>query len=103
MDRQLFALSLGFLACILLANHARAQEAPRCAPRAEIITQLTRNWGESRRATGLIGSRAVIEVYASDTTGTFSILATLPDGRACLIAAGDNFTPMSPEPPGDPA
>lgn len=79
MDRQLFALSLGFLACILLANHARAQEAPRCAP------------------------RAVIEVYASDATRTFSILATLPDGRACLIAAGDNFTPMSPEPPGDPA
>lgn len=103
MDRQLFALSLGFLACILLADHARAQEAPRCAPRADMVGQLVGAWGESRRATGLIGSRTMIEVYASDITGTFSILATLPDGRACLIAAGDDFATFAAEPPGDPA
>lgn len=103
MDRQFFALSLGFLACIFLADRAQGQEAPGCGPREELVAQLARDWGESGRATGLIGSRAMIEVYASDSTGTFSIIATLPDGRACLIAAGDNFAPVAPEPPSDPA
>ncbi|HQY44066.1 MAG TPA: hypothetical protein PK450_07800 [Paracoccaceae bacterium] len=103
MDRQLFALSLGFVACILLADRARAEETPRCGPRAEIIAQLTGNWGEGRRATGLIGTSAVMELFVSDDTGTFSLLATLPDGRSCLIAAGDNFATLAPESPGDPA
>ena len=103
MDRQLFALSLGLLGCILIASQSRADEAPRCGPRDEIVGQLLRGWGESPRATGLVGSRAVLELYASDATGTFSIIATLPDGRACLIAAGDHYAPVAAEPPGAPA
>ena len=51
----------------------------------------------------MIGTSAVMELFDSDDTGTFSLLATLPDGRSCLIAAGDNFATLAPESPGDPA
>jgi hypothetical protein len=32
-----------------------------------------------------------MEIYASDETGTWTILVTLPSGQACLIAAGESF------------
>ena len=37
---------------------------------------------------GLNQSNGVLEVYASDETGTWTILVTSPDGKACLLAAG---------------
>jgi hypothetical protein len=37
---------------------------------------------------GLHQSDAVMEIYASEETGTWTILVTRPDGQACLIAAG---------------
>ena len=34
---------------------------------------------------------AVMEVFASDDTGTWTITVTLPNGLTCLIAAGESF------------
>ena len=31
---------------------------------------------------------SVVEVFASDVTGTWTITQTLPGGRTCVIAAG---------------
>ncbi len=104
MDRQLFALSLGFLACILFTDHAfGADNPPRCAGRARVVTQLAERWGESRRAVGLAGNEAVLELYTSLTTGTFTLIASLPDGRACMVASGDHFELIAPDKPGNPA
>lgn len=103
MDRQLFALSLGFAACILFPDRAFGQDRPRCADRASMIGQLAERWGESRRAIGLAGNQAVLELYTSPTSGTFTLIASLPDGRACLVASGDHFELTSPEKSGAPA
>ena len=103
MKQTLFALSLGFGALILIVQQAQAdaglpvQQAqarapgPVCGPRAQVIERLTRNYGESRRAIGLAGSSAVMEVYASTDTGTWTVTVTLPDGRMCLMAAGQGY------------
>jgi hypothetical protein len=37
---------------------------------------------------GLHQNNTLLEVYASEETGTWTILVTRPDGVACLIAAG---------------
>lgn len=103
MDRQLFALSLGFAACILFAGRAYGQESPRCADRAQVVAQLAERWGEGRRAVGLAGNQAVLELYTSPATGTFTLIASLPDGRACMVASGDHFELTPPEKPGNPA
>lgn len=103
MDRQLFALSLGFAACILFPDRAFGQDRARCADRAGIIAQLAERWGESRRATGLAGNQAVLELFTSPTSGTFTLIASLPDGRACMVASGDHFELIPPEKPGVPS
>lgn len=83
MDRQLFALSLGFAACILFPDRAFGQVSPR--------------------AVGLAGNQAVLELFTSPTSGTFTLIASLPDGRACVIASGDHFELILSEKPGTPA
>lgn len=70
-----------------LASDAQAQTP--CAPRDQVIAQLEDEYGETRRGVGLQNRGAVVEVYASDATGTWSILVTRPDGVACLVAAGE--------------
>lgn len=98
MKQTLFALSLGFGALILLVQNAPAQiraetrvAGPLCGPRAQVIERLGRDYGESRRAMGLAGPAAVMEVYASAETGSWTVAMTLPDGRMCLIAAGQGY------------
>lgn len=94
MRQMMFALSLGFGAVILLTLHASAQSAPPCGPRQQIINRLTVNFGETRRAIGLAGPSAVMELFAANDSGTWSITITQPDGRTCLVATGQGFEAM---------
>mgnify|MGYP006388187339 CR=1 FL=1 len=62
-------------------------------------------YGETRRTVGIAGQSAVMELFASDTSGTWSITMTLPDGQMCLMASGSNYEAVAEELPakGDPA
>jgi hypothetical protein len=105
MTRQnLFALSLGFAALILTAQAARA-EPQQCGARDAVIARLSTGYGETRRSVGLAANNAVLEVFASDTTGTWTVTVTLPTGMTCLVASGDNYQTLAaaPQPPGDDA
>ena len=63
-----------------------------CGEREAIISQLERKYGETRRSVGLQQQgRGVVEVYASETTGSWTILVTDTKGRSCLMAVGDAF------------
>ena len=107
-----FALSLGIAAFVLVAAQGRAGPgqpqaavAPPCGERAAIVARLADTYGETRHAAGLSNGRAMVEVYASARTGTWTIIATHPDGRACLVASGQSFQDMARHlpPPGEPA
>ncbi len=102
-QNMLFALSLGF-GGLILATHA-AQSAPQCAPRDTVMAALAGQYGETRRGMGLTADQAVIEVFANDTSGTWTITATLPDGQTCLVASGQGYEVMTDAlpPKGDPA
>lgn len=94
MRRTFLTLTLALaLAAALPAAPAAAQSAPaaRCGDRARIVALLSGTWGETRRAAGLAAGGVVVEVYASAETGSWTIAATLPDGRMCLIAAGEGY------------
>jgi hypothetical protein len=93
MTRSLFALSLGFGGVILATQIAHS--APQCDSRAAVTALLADRYGETRRALGLAGEAAVMELFASDTTGTWSITMTLPDGRMCLMASGAGYEALS--------
>jgi hypothetical protein len=63
---------------------------PRCAPRDHAINQLSERYGEQRQFMGL-NLHGVVEVFASDTTGTWTITVTTPQGVTCIVAAGENY------------
>lgn len=93
MDR-LFALSLGFAGLILIAHAGNSQtlaQAGRCGARAEVLELLTGKFRETRQGLGLAGESAVLELYASRETGTWTVAVTLADGRTCLIASGNGW------------
>lgn len=90
MKKHLLALSMGVGAMILAVDHATAQTA-NCAPRGAIVERLESKYGESRQTIGLGTDNAVVEVFASADTGTWTILVTRPNGISCLVAAGQGF------------
>lgn len=87
------------VALTVMAGAAEAQT--NCAPRASALAQLSDRWGETRRSTMLANGR-VIEVYAAAQTGTWTILATSPDGRSCVMVSGIAYEDVMPEPVGVP-
>jgi hypothetical protein len=93
MQKILFALSLGF-GLAIMAQVANAQQKA-CGDRTTVIQSLSKKYGETRQGIGLGRNNGVMEIYASDETGTWTILVTLPNGQACLIAAGEAFENLS--------
>lgn len=89
MKKSLFALSLGF-GIAILAQTAEPQ-TPSCGEREKVTTALADKYGETRRAIGLARNNTIMEIYASNKTGTWTILVTLPNGKSCLIASGSSF------------
>jgi hypothetical protein len=92
MKQQLFTLSFGVGAMILAGTHAFGQTQPRnCAERASVVERLANGFGETRQSIGLGANNAVVEVFASDETGTWTITVTSPLGVTCLVASGQAF------------
>lgn len=89
MARMMMALSLGIAGVVLATQIARAN--PQCGPRETVVQTLADRYGETRRSLGLAGPTQVMEVFASDDTGTWTITLTMPDGVTCMVASGQGF------------
>ncbi len=89
------ALVLATMAGIALpaapAGAQMAQVQMVCGNRTDMVRQLGEKYGETRRSMGLAEDRGVVELYASEETGSWTILMTSPQGIACLMAAGQAF------------
>ncbi|MDA3858778.1 MAG: hypothetical protein PF480_11225 [Roseovarius sp.] len=79
---------------MLLTGQALAQPA-NCAPREAVVERLARSYGETRHSMGLGANNAVIEVFASDTSGSWTITVTGTNGITCLVASGQAFEAMA--------
>lgn len=102
--RMMIARSLSMttaFACLpaLPALPAMAQSG-ECAPRETVVQRLAEAYGETRQSVGLWASNAVVEVFASDASGSWTITVTGPDGITCLVAAGQAFEAMAERLPG---
>jgi hypothetical protein len=91
MKQDILALGLGVGAILLTAGQLHAQGAARCADRAAVVQRLTESYGETRQSIGLASDRQVVEVFASDETGSWTITVTMANGMTCLVAAGRGF------------
>lgn len=79
------AISAAVLA--IAATTAEAQNR-NCADRERVVERLSSAYGESRQSIGLGANNAVIEVFASLETGTWTITVTNTAGLTCLVASG---------------
>jgi hypothetical protein len=84
---------LFFAGCIaaVFAAPPTASASSICAERDSMITKLKDKYGEAERGMGLSGTEAVIEIWSSEKTGTWTIVMTKPNGVSCVMAAGDSW------------
>jgi len=81
-----------FAAAAMSAPGTALAEGRNCGDRHVIVQRLQTNYGEARTGAGLSeGNSGMIEIFASEETGTWTILLTRPDGQSCLVAAGDSW------------
>ncbi|SLN50435.1 hypothetical protein [Ruegeria meonggei] len=92
MKNTLFKMTMGLGIMVLAAQQVHAQN---CAPRSDVVNRLTETYGETRRGIGIARQGAVVEVFASDQTGSWTITVTLPDGMTCLVASGQAYETMA--------
>lgn len=89
MSRHFLFLRLAIGFGLLQASPiAEAQGSPACAQRDQVVQRLEQRFGETPQSAGVRQDDALVEFFASDTTGTWTILKTSPDGQSCLLAAG---------------
>jgi hypothetical protein len=92
MKTQFTTVSLGLIVGLSLTGAAIAQPgAGACAERARVVERLSSTYGETVQSMGLGANNGMMEVFASEETGTWTITVTMPNGLTCLIASGQAF------------
>ncbi len=84
-------MTLGLLIGAACCSAPAAAQTSACADRTMIVERLASEYGETRQAIGLASANQVVEIFASDETGSWTITVTRPDGMTCLMAAGQYF------------
>ncbi len=87
--------SLAFLLALLPIPAA----AENCASAQRVLSNAAAKWGETPAAQGIVaedGTRLVMTL--NEKTKTFTFIEISPDGTACLISAGTDWSRV-----GDPA
>ncbi|MEM6888661.1 MAG: hypothetical protein AAF636_11035 [Pseudomonadota bacterium] len=92
---HLTALTAGAAIYLASTTDVLAQANRNCGPRAAVVDRLAEGYGESRKSMGLGANNAVVEVFASDETGTWTITVTMPNGMTCLVASGQSFEELA--------
>lgn len=106
MKQQYLVFGMIASAVLLTATQSHAQSR-NCADRQAVVERLTTKYGETRQSIGLANNNAVIEVFASSDSGSWTITVTNTQGVTCLVAAGRSFErldeAMTPAMLGEPA
>jgi hypothetical protein len=81
------------------ASAATAQTAPGgmrmpCHNATEIAKQLSSKYDEAPVAFGLQSNGNLLQVYASEDKGTWTVVSTSPQGLSCIVAAGKRWESM---------
>jgi hypothetical protein len=94
-------IALGGLVTATLLTLPSIATAGACAPREIILDRLASKFGETRQSIGLGPNNQMVEVFASDATGTWTITVTKATGLTCLIASGQAFETLMEALPAD--
>lgn len=82
-------------AIVLIGTTDIAAQGRNCGSRDAVVTRLADGYGETRQSMGLGTNNAVIEVFASDETGSWTITVTQANGLTCLVASGQGYEQLA--------
>jgi len=88
--KRVSAVIGAIVASSAFAAAASAAEVPPCGQRAQLIQAMKQMFDERPKATGLISTNELFELFVSPT-GTWTVLVTNPHGISCIAAAGENW------------
>lgn len=94
MFKRLLGFSLIFG---MAATAPPAFASSNCGSRDAMVEALQSSYAERLTAAGLQQTQpaaTVLEVWSSDTTGSFTVLITHPTGISCVVATGSDFMQM---------
>ncbi len=93
------------LTTALLATTAtNAFAMSNCGDRDHVIASLSDKYAERHIASGFQSEAGLMEIWASDSDGSWTILLTRPDGKTCVMASGTHWLENDMVPvKGDPA
>ncbi len=83
--------SLIFMGIALPVQAQAAYFTGFCTDRDDAVKRLQR-YGERQVAVGLTSRGALLELLATRTGSSWSVLMTSPNGRSCLIVFGSDLT-----------
>lgn len=90
------------LATVLAAFFAwPVDAAPHCASYAAVTDILTSKYSETRRIGGLSKFGDLFEFWASDKTGSWSVVKKRPDGLSCIVDEGQMYREIPTTPEGE--
>ncbi|MBD3664777.1 hypothetical protein [Sulfitobacter aestuariivivens] len=96
MYKRLFSLALVFgMAALAPPSFAMA-----CAPRDAMVERLNDHYNETLTARGLQNENALMEIFTSKDTGTYTVLLSRADGISCVVSSGTHWSPAKPVPAG---
>jgi hypothetical protein len=78
------------MSLIAIALSSPAFGQAQCGDRDAIVAELATKYNETRLGGGIDWAGALIEVFTSQA-GTWTALMTMPDGRTCMVSAGENW------------
>lgn len=95
MLRLLLATGLA-IACSGSVGSFGAQPAPSdpaipCYGALEIAEHLSAKFDEMPIAFGLQSNGNMLQVYASEEKGTWTVVSTTPTGMSCIVATGEGW------------
>ncbi len=88
-------LTVAAVIFLITTTDVVAQSSRNCGPRAAVVSKLAEGYGETRQSMGLGANNTVVEVFASELTGSWTITVTEPGGMTCLVASGQAFEELA--------
>jgi hypothetical protein len=90
-----------FGAAALSTSWTPAVAQASCGERREIVTSLEQRFEETPVGIGLMQPGRVLELLVSES-GSWTLLVTMPNGRSCIISAGEHWEGSTIPVKGDP-
>lgn len=80
-----------FAALTLVAVNPAWGHNLQCAPRIQIMGQLTKKFSEAPVGIGVTNSGMLVEILNSDGGDSWTIIVSDPRGNSCILAAGEDW------------